>query len=141
MSLGLPGYYYSDQDIFAQEMRSLWCSTWQCVGREEALRCAGDYLTCLIGNQPVFVIRTLDGELRAMHNVCRHRGARLLEGQGNCSMVRCPYHAWTYDLEGFLQGVPQAKLFVDLDKSELPLLRESEKFWGRWVTTKQGFKR
>lgn len=136
MSLGLPGYYYEQDEVFAHEMRTVWRSTWQCVGRESELPNPGDYLTCLIGNQPVFVIRNASGELQAMHNVCRHRGARLLEGMGNCSVVRCPYHAWTYDLDGFLQGVPQSHLFPDLDKSTVRLLSAQVDTWGGFIFVK-----
>jgi phenylpropionate dioxygenase-like ring-hydroxylating dioxygenase large terminal subunit len=132
-SLGLPGYYYEDNEVFAHEMRTLWRSTWQCVGREEALPNPGDYLTCVIGNQPLFVIRDASGELQAMHNVCPHRGARLLYGQGNCSLVRCPYHGWTFDLEGKLQGIRQAKLFPDLDKSKVRLLSAQVDTWGGFI--------
>jgi len=133
VSLGLPGYYYEENEVFAHEMQTVWRSTWQCVGRESELPNPGDYLTCLIGNQPLFVIRNACGELQAMHNVCRHRGARLLDGMGNCSVVRCPYHAWTYDLDGFLQGVPQAKLFPDLDKSTVRLLSTQVDTWGGFI--------
>lgn len=131
--LGLPGYYYTDTEVFTRELRTLWCSTWQFVGRVEDLLNPGDYLTCIIGEEPIFVIRTPEGRLKAMHNVCPHRGARLLDGQGNCNLVRCPYHAWTYDLEGKLLGVAQPKLFPDLDKSAIHLLPARVDTWGGFI--------
>ena len=131
-SLGLPGHYYSDPEVFARELKTLWRSTWQFVGRVEDLPHPGDYLTCVIGEEPIFVIRTPD-RLQALHNICPHRGARLLNGQGNCSLVRCPYHAWTYDLEGKLLGVTQPKLFPDLDKSAIHLLPARVDIWGGFI--------
>jgi len=131
--LGLPGYYYSDPKVFAHELKTIWRSTWQFVGREEDLPYPGDYLTYVIGEEPIFVIRTPDGQLKAMHNVCPHRGARLLNGQGNCGLVRCPYHAWTFDLEGKLRGVSQPTLFPNLDKSAIHLLQARVDTWGGFI--------
>lgn len=132
-NLGLPGYCYFDSETFARELRTLWRSTWQFVCRESDLPNAGDYLTYLVGDQPIFVIRTANGELQAMHNVCPHRGARLLDGQGNCTIVRCPYHSWTFNLEGKLLGVPQQKRFPDLDKSIVHLLPAQVDSWGGFI--------
>jgi phenylpropionate dioxygenase-like ring-hydroxylating dioxygenase large terminal subunit len=120
-NLGLPGYYYYDAHIYATEMQVIWRNTWQFVGRESELANVGDYITCLIGDQPIFVMRTSEGKLEAMHNVCPHRSARLLEERGNCNFIRCPYHAWTFNLAGKLQGVPQSHLFPKLDKSTVCL--------------------
>lgn len=133
VSVGLPGYYYFEPDIFALELRSLWRNTWQFVGRESDVPNPGDYLTCVLGEQPLMLIRTANGELQALHNVCPHRGARLLENQGNCSFIRCPYHAWTYDLEGNLLGVPQAKLFPGLNKSNVYLSKARVDSWGGFI--------
>ncbi|GAB1539653.1 aromatic ring-hydroxylating dioxygenase subunit alpha [Scytonema sp. NUACC21] len=133
ISQGLPGHYYFSPDIFALEMQSLWSSAWQFIGRESDLSNPGDYLTCIVGEQPLFVIRTNNGELRAMHNVCPHRAARLLDGKGNCNRVRCPYHAWSFDLEGKLQGLPQAKFFPNLDKSTVRLAEARVETWGGFI--------
>ena len=67
--LGLPGHYYSDPKVFAHEHKTIWRTTWQFVGRVEDLQHPGDYLTCVIGEEPIFVIRKPDGRLQAMHNV------------------------------------------------------------------------
>jgi len=133
VDLGLPGYCYFDAEVFGREMRTLWRSTWQFVGRESDLANSGDYLTYVVGDQPIFVVRTANGELQAMHNVCPHRGARLLDGQGNCAVVQCPYHAWTYDLEGELLGVPQQKRFPGLDKRTVHLLAARVDSWGGFI--------
>ncbi len=120
---GLPGYYYSNPQVFAQEMETIWRNTWHFVGWEKDLPNPGDYLTCTIGEEPIFVIRQPDGKLQAMHNVCPHRGARLLDGQDNCKFIRCPYHSWNFNLEGKLTEVKQPQLFLDIDQSNIYLLK------------------
>ncbi len=130
VNLGLPGYYYSNPQVFAQEMETIWRNTWHFVGWEKNLPRPGDYLTCMIGEEPIFVIRQPDGKLQAMHNVCPHRGARLLEGQDNCRFIRCPYHFWNFNLEGQLTEVTQPQLFPEVDKSTIHLLRGRVDTWG-----------
>ncbi|MBW4631171.1 MAG: aromatic ring-hydroxylating dioxygenase subunit alpha [Iphinoe sp. HA4291-MV1] len=132
-NVGLPGYYYTEPKIFTQELKTIWRSTWQFVGRESDLPNPGDYLTCMIGLEPIFVIRTPSGSLQSMYNVCPHRGARLLNGQGNCSLIRCPYHAWIYDLEGKLRLVSEPKYFPDLDKSLIQLHKAQVDTWGGFI--------
>lgn len=132
-SVGLPGYYYFSPDILMYEIQSIWNRTWQFVGRESDLPQPGDYLTCTVGNQPLFVIRTDTGELKAMHNVCPHRGARLLDGEGTCRQVRCPYHAWRFDFAGNLQGLPRSDSFPGLDKSKVRLASARVDTWGGFI--------
>ena len=131
--MGLQGHYYFSDEIFAHEMQTLWSTTWQLAGRESELKNPGDYITCTIADHPLFVIRSKTGALQAMHNVCPHRGARMLEGQGNCNLVRCSYHAWSFDLEGKLQGLPQAKYFPRLDRSQIHLEHARVDTWGGFV--------
>lgn len=131
-TLGLSRQAYFKPDIFEQEMRS-WSQTWQMVGREAQVQNPGDYFTCTIGEQPLFVTRTEAGELRAFHNLCPHRSAQLVADQGNCKQVRCPYHAWRFDLEGNLLGLPQSQCFPDLDRSTVQLLSARVDTWGGFV--------
>lgn len=72
--LGLPGRYYTDPDCYQRELKTVWRSTWQWVGRLEDLAGPGDYLTTILGEEPIFVVKNAEGELLAMHNVCPHRG-------------------------------------------------------------------
>lgn len=130
---GLSGHHYCSDDIFTQEMAKIWLNTWQFVGRVSELPHPGDYLTCTVGDQPLFVTRTHSGELRAMHNVCPHRGAQLLSKRGNCGQVRCPYHAWRFDLEGQLLGLPQAESFPGLDRSAVQLATVQVDTWGGFI--------
>jgi Rieske 2Fe-2S family protein len=104
----LPGPIFSEPSIFALEMRRVFHNSWQCVGTADEVPRPGDYRTVELGGSGVMMIRGKDGALRAFHNVCRHRGTRLLgapEGSG-LRAIRCPYHAWTYDLEGNLVAAP-----------------------------------
>lgn len=107
----LPRRVYTDAAIFALESRSLFGRMWLAVGREEDLPEAGSYLTHAIGDEKLLVVRGEDSTLRAFFNVCRHRGARLVEEP--CGRLRgalsCPYHAWTYALDGRLLRAPRAE--------------------------------
>lgn len=132
-NLGLPSHYYTDPEILKHELRTIWRSSWHWVGRVEELPSPGDYLTATVGEEPLLIVRTADGSLQAMHNVCPHRGARLLNGQGNCTFIQCPYHAWTYSLEGKLLAVSQPKLFPGLDKAEIQLLPARVDTWGGFI--------
>lgn len=103
----LPPEAYYGQDWFGREQRQLFRRTWNFVCETRDLPAAGDFFTAEIGGSPVVVVRDQDLTLRAFHNVCRHRGARLLDERGSCSAIVCPYHRWQYSLDGTLQNVPQ----------------------------------
>ena len=100
---------YSSKDIFRMEVESIFKKEWLCVGHISELRNSGDYLTFDLINHPVLVLRDRSDELRAFSNVCRHRSARLVDGSGNTNSLVCPYHAWTYELNGKLRGAPFMK--------------------------------
>ncbi len=97
---------YLDERLYKHEQRTLFASVWNFVCHESELVEPGTYFTVRIAGNPMIVIRGKDGVIRALHNVCRHRGAMVLEGTGQCEMMRCPYHWWTYNTEGKLTGVP-----------------------------------
>lgn len=113
----LPAWTYRSPEFFAAEQRAVWRRTWLLVGHVSQLGAPGDYLSETIAGEPIVVIRGQDGELRAFSNVCRHRGARIADGSGNCGKaLRCPYHGWTYGLDGRLLGVPEKSGFPGFDK-------------------------
>jgi phenylpropionate dioxygenase-like ring-hydroxylating dioxygenase large terminal subunit len=137
INLGLPAHYYTDSEIFERELKNLWRSTWQMVGRVEDIPHPGDYFTCTLGEEPILVVRDMAGMLSAMHNVCPHRGVRLLDDKGTCKhRITCPYHAWTFGLDGELLGVSQPKLFPNLDKSSIRLLPVKVDTWGGFIFVK-----
>ncbi|WP_370232046.1 aromatic ring-hydroxylating dioxygenase subunit alpha [Cognatishimia sp.] len=100
----LAARYYVEQNVMDAEVRDLLYTSWQFVCHESELANPGDYYAFTLHGQDFFLVRTPDGDLRGFHNVCPHRGHRLVEGQGNKSRVTCPYHAWTFTLEGKLRG-------------------------------------
>jgi phenylpropionate dioxygenase-like ring-hydroxylating dioxygenase large terminal subunit len=98
----LPPACYTSREFYEAEVRHIFMKCWNIVGREDFAKAPGDYFTFSLVGTPAFVIRGRDGRLRAFINSCRHRGARLLENDGKCRAITCPYHAWGYDLEGNL---------------------------------------
>ena len=102
----MPKSVYTSAEFLAQEQKHVFGQDWLCAGRADALPNAGDYLTMEIAGEPIIVLRDKDGHLRAMSNVCRHRMSKLLEGRGTTKSIVCPYHAWTYNLDGSLRGAP-----------------------------------
>lgn len=116
----LPGWTYSNPEFFELERRELFLKSWQLVCHTAEVPERGDYFTLDILGESLVVIRGRDGEVRGFHNVCRHRGSRLLEGpSGNCAgRITCPYHAWSYGLDGRLAAVPFEKEFKSLKREE-----------------------
>jgi choline monooxygenase len=105
--LNLDQHFYVCDDVLQKERLSIFWRTWQLLGPASALKEAGKYIAADIAGLGVFAIRGRDGVLRAFKNVCRHRGARLLEvGEGSCNVVRCPYHQWAYSDTGRLVHAP-----------------------------------
>lgn len=113
----LPAWIYSDPDFFEAEKARIFRPSWQLVCHQNDVPKPGDYCTLDFLGEPLVTIRGDDGELRSFHNVCRHRAARLLDGgSGHCgARIACPYHRWTYALDGRLIGVPHLKEFRGLD--------------------------
>jgi choline monooxygenase len=116
--------YYLGEDALDRELETVFARSWQFAGHVSELSEPNTYITAVAGDQPVLVVRTADGELRAYRNVCRHRGSELLTGQGRCKRaIRCRYHGWTYDsTDGRLLGVPEHRGYADLDKTSLGLM-------------------
>lgn len=104
----IPSHWYFDADHYQRELRAIWYRDWVCIGREEDLAKPGDYFTAEIGDQGLIVTRTEAG-IKAFHNTCRHRGARICTaetGRFRNGRIICPYHTWTYSLDGDLIATP-----------------------------------
>ena len=115
----LPAWAYRSADFFQAERRTIFSQGWILVGHVSRLREPGDYVTMYVAGEPIAVVRGSDGELRGFSNVCRHRAARVLDGTGNCGKaIRCPYHGWTYGLDGSLLAVPEKTGFPGFDRDE-----------------------
>ena len=114
----LPAWVYNNADMTRLELQRILMPSWQIVCHVNAIPNPGDYVTLDIGPESVFAVRDRDGEIRAFHNVCRHRGAKILDDQGNCpGAITCPYHGWSYKHDGSLIGMPLKESFPGLDRS------------------------
>jgi choline monooxygenase len=101
--------WYTAQDVLEAERTALFAGSWQLAASDDELPDPGCYATTTIAGMPVLVVRDTAGEVRAFHNVCRHRGIVLVEGAGRLGrFLTCPYHQWSYGLDGSLVRVPQA---------------------------------
>jgi phenylpropionate dioxygenase-like ring-hydroxylating dioxygenase large terminal subunit len=103
---------YLSDEVFRAEAQRVWPHTWQLAGREEELKAAGDYLSYEINDESVIVVRTAQG-LRAYHNVCPHRGRRIVEGCGHTARLHCRFHNWQWDLEGRNTQLPDRAEWCD----------------------------
>lgn len=123
----LPFAAYHEASLFAIEMERLFRGDWVAVCADSALANAGDYFALEIGGEPLALIRGADGELRAISNVCRHRGTLMLEPGIDClenGNIVCPYHAWSYGDTGTFRGAPYTHgLKIDADEHSLPVFR------------------
>jgi Rieske 2Fe-2S family protein len=139
----LPTSYYLSDDIYAREKEQIFCREWFCAGREEQLPNPGDFLVLDVGGESVLVVRTKERKLRAHYNVCRHRGARLCDapGEEDCGVklsggvlgpsgIRCPYHQWTYSLDGCLLNAPYLRETDGFAKEQFSLYPVGLETWG-----------
>jgi choline monooxygenase len=117
----IPARWYTDPSMLDRERRQVFGRTWQAVGRADAVAAPESYLAGEITGEPVLVTRDAAGTLRAFANVCRHRGSVLAEGCGSAATIRCPYHAWTYSLDGKLHGQPEFEGVENWDRSHVCL--------------------
>jgi len=124
-----PDAYYSEEWL-EKENCHLFARTWNYACTTDDLPSAGSYVTVQVGHYSIALVRGDDNVIRGFHNVCRHRGAKILDDNGTCTKLRCPYHAWVYDLEGSLKSVPQGKQQIPLlDKTEWNLLSINVGIW------------
>ena len=122
-SRALPTEAYREPSLAAEDP-AVWRGSWVFVGTADEVAEPGDYVTTVLGGQPVIVLRRQDGQLAAMSNLCAHRGTLLADGHGNTKRFQCPYHAWTFADDGRLLAVPHAdRDEVDRDAHCLPTYR------------------
>jgi len=123
MTHRLPITAYTSNDWFDREQNGIFSKNWQFFGLRSDFSKPGDFKTGQIGSYPIMIICDEKGKLSAFHNVCRHRGTTLLEGSGKIGRsIVCPYHRWTYALDGRLKGIPNAtECFPDLERGKLSL--------------------
>lgn len=117
----LPSRYYTDPAIYEEEKERIFYRHWHCIGHACMAKNPGDYFTHKVADEELLIVRGKDNQLRAFYNVCRHRAHPLAEGMGNCRLLVCPYHAWTYGLDGQLRGAPNSKSAPEFDASKVRL--------------------
>jgi len=131
----LPGRWYTDPEVFAAEQAAIFESQWYCALRAADLAAPGQFRTVPVGRESVIVARDAGGALHAMLNVCRHRGARICtEDDGTVRRnFRCPYHGWTYGLDGRLVAAPNLADLPDVDRGQLGLRPVALREWLGYV--------
>ena len=129
----IPFDWYADPAVLRLERERIFRRAWQYAGRTDQVAEAGMYFTCDLAGIPVVVVRGDDGELRAFQNVCRHRGSLVCEGEGTRASLQCPYHAWTYALDGSLRAAPRSDREPGFERESLGLRPVSVDTWGPFV--------
>ena len=129
----IPFDWYSDPAVLRLERERIFRRTWQYAGRADQVAEPGAFFTCDLAGVPIVVVRDEEGGLRAFLNVCRHRGSLVCEGEGKRASLQCPYHAWTYGLDGSLRAAPRSDRVPDFDKDVLGLVPVAVDAWGPFV--------
>src|SRR4029077_4660860 len=130
----IPSPWYFDTRIGELEQQSVFAKTWQAVGRIDQVRGKGDFFTADIAGEPIVVARGEDGQLRAFYNVCRHHAAAVVtEPQGCAKQFRCPYHGWTYGIDGALKGMVEFDGVCNFDRARNGLVPIRVDIWENFV--------
>ncbi|MEY2489549.1 MAG: glycine betaine catabolism [Verrucomicrobiota bacterium] len=130
----LPQRYFISPEIFAREQAVIFSAQWVLVGHQRQIAKAGDYFVQEVAGESLIMVRDQKAEVRGFYNVCRHRGTRLCEEKdGHCSTIQCPYHAWTYGLDGRLIGVPHMDKVPGFDKAEYSLHAVTLTLWEGFI--------
>ena len=129
----MPAFTYTSPEFYQREVERIWRKTWNFIGSADQIRNKGDYFTLNFAGVPTIVLRDHDSKIRAFANTCRHRGSELLEGKGNCKLIVCPYHSWTYDLSGNLRGTPEMDKTLNFNKADYGLIPIAIDTWGNFL--------
>jgi choline monooxygenase len=130
----LPPWCYTSEEFFHAEMQAIFMRHWNFLGRSDALLKPGNYFTAEIAGVPLIILRGSDGDLSAFVNSCRHRGSRLLSGEGSgARTIACPYHAWVYGLDGKLLAAQMMDGIEGFRLADYPLRRVRLETWDGFV--------
>lgn len=130
----IPGSWYTDARVFELEKRAVFGATWQLVGRAEQVAKPGEFVTATVGDEPIVVVRGQDGILRGFFNVCRHHAAAVVTEAAGCKeRLRCPYHGWTYGLDGQLRSTPEFEGVRGFQPAENGLVPLAVTVWENFV--------
>jgi len=132
-----PSSWYTDSSVFELEQPTVFSHTWQFIGRSEQVRDPGQYISCEIAGEPILVVRGNDAILRGFFNVCRHHAAAVItQSEGTAQSLRCPYHGWTYDLQGALVLAPEFGGVADFNRFANSLVPIEIAVYKNWVFAK-----
>src|ERR1700726_1851578 len=130
----IPAAWYTDARVAPLDLENVFSRSWQAVGRTDQVENPGQYLTAGIANEPIVVVRGGDNKLRAFFNVCRHHAMTVMnEPCGEAQHLRCPYHGWTYNLEGELRGITEFEGVCNFDRAQNGLVPVRVETWERFV--------
>jgi choline monooxygenase len=130
----IPASWYTDEQIYELELEAVFAGSWQLVARLDQLQGPGRYVTAEIAGEPIVVVCGSDNVLRGFFNVCRHHAAAVMtELEGTANQLRCPYHGWTYSLEGELKGTPDFAGVCDFDRASNGLHPVEIVSWEKWI--------
>ena len=132
-ALHAPGFIYTSPELYQLEKERIFMRDWLCLGREEEIPNKGDYIATRVLDEPLLLIRGENGEINAMSNLCAHRGVEVATGSGNKRAFTCPFHGWTYDLQGKLVGAPHMREATGFNAAacRLPPIRVAR--WKGWI--------
>ena len=126
----LPQRYFVSQEIFAREQEEIFARQWLCVGHQSQVARPGEFFVAAVGGESVIIVCDQARTIRGFYNVCRHRGTRLREEANGCAaVIQCPYHAWTYSLDGRLVGAPAMDHVPDFEKANYALHPLNLRLW------------
>ena len=130
----IPAGWYVDPRILDLEWRTVFARSWQLAARTDQVRTPGQYVSCELAGEPIVVVRGGDGIVRSFFNVCRHHAAAVVtESEGSARTFRCPYHGWTYGLDGALRGTPDFSEVCDFDRTAHGLIPLNCHDWQKWI--------
>jgi Rieske 2Fe-2S family protein len=130
----LPQRYFISPELYCREQEVIFSTQWLCVGHQSCIAHAGDYFVQQVAGESLIIVRDQKGSIRAFYNVCRHRGTRLCENErGHCVAIQCPYHAWTYALDGRLIGAPHMDSVDDFEKIDYSLHAAHLALWEGFI--------
>lgn len=131
----MPAAYYIDPDVLAREKEHLFGKEWICIGRAEEVAAPGDSMAFTLCDEPLVAVRGEDMKIRVFSNVCRHRGAILVEGRGRGKRLVCPYHHWSYHLDGQLAAAPRMDAHGSFDQAKCRLPEYAVEEWCGFLFT------
>jgi len=133
----IPSSWYTNKGFYDLELKTTFSRSWQLAARLDQVSQPGQYVTSDIAGEPIVIVRGNDGVLRGFFNVCRHHAAAVMtEPAGKAAQLRCPYHGWTYSLEGELKGTPDFTGVCNFDRASNGLVPLELSSWENWVFVK-----